>query len=394
MTTLPRLPPLFRGSGASSQQQTAPIKYQTPVVPIGRNISVFPQNQNIQLQGIKEITLRKYESYVSQIRQLDRNFNLSFRKLDQGTSRTISRLVDTVSALSSEMQQLKNQSTILSRKLKNITQVHSQIVKEGLQSFLKPLDEAFASFGKEFEGSQNNIETLFNSHENKINTVLETYKAIYPITKSIVDVRESVNELIKVHKNAFENFQDAKTEVLISINEKYKSATLEIKSRFQNLASKIQIMEERSSKTFDFTQEYFNDSQAAQLELRTMFNQTIEKTQNEFKERINSLRDNVSSTIQTQYSSIDSIRNMLSQNTEFVNEIKKQKVKEFQNTNSPSRVSLRPDIELLKKKCDELELEYEKMMQNQPKKQRIFHQSLPDGSVKTLVINEDGTATV
>ena len=85
-STLPRLPAKYRGFGSTTPMNPIDRKYtHAQTQQISNKVFqpskiVKKKSSNLRLQGIKEAAMRKYETYLSQIRQMERTFQLELKK--------------------------------------------------------------------------------------------------------------------------------------------------------------------------------------------------------------------------------------------------------------------------------------------------------------------------
>ena len=128
MSTLPHLPTLLRKTFAltqnsknspkaqisnSSLSQTLPSVNQnsnlaplsaTPNIPkTAQQVDSETQNQLIELQSLRDMSVKRYELNIYKIRSIDRNFNLNVKKIEQINARAIARVTDRISAYASEV---------------------------------------------------------------------------------------------------------------------------------------------------------------------------------------------------------------------------------------------------------------------------------------------------
>ena len=182
MSTLPRLPAKFRGltnGNGVPILSTSQLANKSPYFQSSRqtNSSLSSPNNsahshkstsvNHQLQGIRDAALKKYEAYNSQLRQMERNFQLDIKKSEQQSTRNLSKLIDLISSLSSEMFQLNNQSNLLKNKIDFLRNKLIETQSSGTETFLSPLKNGFDAFGQEFEEALRNINTLFSNLDNR-----------------------------------------------------------------------------------------------------------------------------------------------------------------------------------------------------------------------------------
>ena len=418
MSTLPRLPQMMRKVGAQSAMTRFQPTNQTPnnLPPVNpsspslnstfssvnstqktqQNTALQNQQQNLQIQQLREVTMRKYEQYVSQLRSLDRNFTLNMKKIEQNNTRAITRVIDSVSSLASEMQQLKNQSTLLQRKLKNITKMMEQTVKDGISRATQPLSDGFKAFGDEFTKAQNNVDTLFFGLENRTANILDSYKEIHPITQNVKDVEARLKELIDIHSNTLETMSVKKQEIHNMLDQQRNSVLQHIKEKTAALNVKINILEKRSSKALEQSQNVINDSQTSQFEMRKVFDDSLDASMREYKGKLDSVRSMVNDLSQIRFNHIDSLRNRMASSSEELSKTRHKTMKQMVEGQTVTRTSLRPEIEKLEKRCKEIE---EKLISKGivtpvQKGVREYSMTLEDGTVKKINVLEDGTVVV
>ena len=422
MSTLPRLPQMMRKVGAQSQMSRQPPTALPPVNPQPasslsstfnpqNNTTLVPvqfnstapqqsalqtQQQNLQIQQLREVTMRKYEQYVSQLRALDRNFTLNMKKIDQNNTRAITRVTDSVSSLYSEMQQLKNQSVLLQRKMKSITKMMDQTLKDGIVRATKPLSDGFKTFGEEFQKAQGNVDTLFFGLENRTATILDTYKDISPITQTVKDVENRIKELIQAHTNTLGALEQGKNEINQMLEQQRNNVLHQINDRTAALNAKINILEQRSAKALDQSQNVINESQTSQFDMRKLFDESLDISMKGYKQKLESVRNSVTDLAQTRFNQIDELRNRMAQASEKLSKAKHKTMKQMVETKTVTRTSLRPEIDKLKQRCDEMEKILQEKGIQKPKKEgtRMFYMTLDDGTLKYINVLEDGSVVV
>ena len=422
MSTLPRLPQMMRKVGAQSQMSRQPPTALPPVnpnstsslsstfnnqnttslVPVQLGSTAPPQSalqtqqQNLQIQQLREVTMRKYEQYVSQLRSLDRNFTLNMKKIDQNNTRAITRVTDSVSSLYSEMQQLKNQSVLLQRKMKNITKMMDQTLKDGIVRATKPLSDGFKTFGEEFQKAQGNVDTLFFGLETRTATILDAYKDISPITQTVKDVENRLKELLQSHTNTLSTLDQSKAEINHMLEQQRNSILQQIKDRTAALNAKINILEQRSAKALDQSQNVINESQTSQFDMRKLFDESLDISMKAYKQKLESVRNSVTELAQTRFNQIDDLRNRMAQASEKLSKAKHKTMKQMVETKTVKRTSLRPEVEKLKKRCEEMEKILEEKGIKKTKKEgtRMFYMTQEDGTLKYINVLEDGSVVV
>ena len=404
MSTLPKLPHLLKLSNqySSSNQQNTNFDHQN-VVPYQQQLSGFPPlNSNKQrnsvafsfeVQNVRELTLRKYESYVSQLRGLDRAFTLAMKRLDQNKTRNLARISDSVSSVVSEVQQLKNQSVILSRKLKNIAKLQEQVGTDGIANALKPLHEGFKGFTTEFEKAQGNVETLFSNLENKVGTCIQSYQNIFPITNNVTDMRSVLDDIIGDHNNTADLFNSAREEIYQLLEEQRIRINGGIRERLLNINSRIEILEQSSGKALEQSQKVISDSQTSQFEMRKVFDKEMETTLSSFKSNLEDIRSLISELAQSRFNQLDTIRQRLAASAEKVAKIKHKNMKQMMSANEKPRISVQSEINELRERISKIEKQLaERGVQTTPRPYaRMFYSVNDDGSVSYITVTSDGT---
>ncbi|EAX92945.1 hypothetical protein TVAG_489840 [Trichomonas vaginalis G3] len=420
MSTLPKLPNILRKVGVTSTaakgnqsstsnlpQTSSPLSnplptIQTPSPPANQPLpktgpsAAQIQSQNVQIQNLRETTLRKYEQYVSQLRQLDRNFSLNMKKIEQANSRAITRVVDSVSSLASEIQQLKNQSTLLQRKLRNISKMQEQTQKDGITRAIKPLSDGFTAFETEFDKAQSNVDKLFFGLETRTGNLLDSYKAISPITKTVKDFQARLAELTQSHQNTVDTLNISKAEIRELLDQQRNHVLQTINDKTAALSGRIAILEQRAAKALDQSQGVISDSQTAQFEMRKVFDQSLDNSMKSYKQRLDEVRGLITDLAQTRFNQIDDLRNRLATASEELSKAKHKNMKQMIETKTVARTSLRPEIDRLKAKCEELEkiLEEKGKLNNKPREVRMYHMVQEDGTIKYINVLADGTVVV
>lgn len=422
MSTLPKIPNLLRKVGvtskaaqniASTTNAVVPPPTSSPPVQLPQIQTSSPppaqplpktgpsaaqiQSQNVQIQNLRETTLRKYEQYVSQLRQLDRNFSLNMKKIEQANSRAITRVVDSVSSLASEIQQLKNQSTLLQRKLRNISKMQEQTQKEGIASAIRPLSDGFKAFESEFDKAQSNVDKLFLGLESRTGNLLDSYKAISPITKTVNDFQARLSELAQSHQNTVETLNISKAEIRELLDQQRTHVLQQISDKTAALSNRISILEQRAAKALDQSQGVISDSQTAQFEMRKVFDQSLDNSMKSYKQKLEEVRSLISDLAQSRFNQIDDLRNRLATASEELSKAKHKNMKQMVESKTAPRTSLRPEIERLRAKCEELEkqlAEKGKSANKPPREVKMYHQVQNDGTIKYINVLADGTVVV
>ena len=340
--------------------------------------------------------MRKYENFVSQLRQLDRNFTLNMKKIDQNNNRAITRVTDSVSSLASEMQQLKNQSVLLQRKLKNISKMMEQTTKDGITRATKPLSDGFKAFGEEFTKAQGNVDTLFFGLETRTANVLETYKSVSTITQTVKDLELRIKELNEAHQSTNESLDLCKAEVRMMLDQQRTNILQQINDRTAALAVKIGILEKRSAKALDQSQNIINESQTSQFDLRKVFDESLDNSMKAYKQKLEGVRTAIQDLASTRFNQIDSLRNRMAAASEELTQAKLRSMKQMVEAKTVARTSLRPEIEKLKARCDEMEKILSEKGAFPQKKNgvRVYCMVQDDGTTKYINVLEDGTVVV
>lgn len=407
MSTLPKLQHLFkipsqynpanRTNQNYDQQTVVPYQQQQVGFPTlnsnkQRNVVAF----NFEVQNIRELTLRKYESYVSQLRNLDRTFTLAMKKFDQNKTRGLARIGDNVSSIMSEVQQLKNQSLLLNRKLKNISKLQEQIGNDGVTNVLRPLQEGFKGFSDDFERVQRNVETLLSNMENRVGTCIQTYQSIFPITKDVVDVRSVLDDLVGDHNNTTDIFSATQEEIEQLLEEQRSRINSGIRERLLNITSRIQILEHSSGEALEQSQRVISDSQTSQFEMRKVFDKEMETSLTSFKSKIENIRNRINELAQSRFNQLDAIRQRLVASAGEVSKLRHKNMKQMMSTNEKPRISIQPEINELKERISKIEKQIaERGIQTSDKPHtRKFYSVNDDGSVSYITVTSDGTVLV
>ncbi|KAK8838204.1 hypothetical protein M9Y10_035624 [Tritrichomonas musculus] len=423
MSTLPRLPAKFRGltnGNGVPILSTSQLANKSPYFQSSRqtNSSLSSPNNsahshkstsvNHQLQGIRDAALKKYEAYNSQLRQMERNFQLDIKKSEQQSTRNLSKLIDLISSLSSEMFQLNNQSNLLKNKIDFLRNKLIETQSSGTETFLSPLKNGFDAFGQEFEEALRNINTLFSNLDNRVKMVQKDFDIIKFINSEITNINELITDLQKGLQDNSSQLLYIRDELDETLNCQQVNTTKRLQDRMSTLRSRIDNLEQDAFQSLNKSQNVIADSQTAQYEMRELFNNSMNVITSSFKSKINESKKSLFDLQQTRFEQIDTIHSRLSKTSESIAKMRKKKLKNVSQNQSSKNQSLQPEIDKLTKKVEDLENQLNRKMtsrksqtkksdskskknKNAPNKGvRIFYNIQENNNIEIIIVDEDG----
>lgn len=415
MSTLPRLPAKYRGfaNGTGFPQLGSKTHFQPPrqansaLSPTTSSVTHTrqPTSVNYQLQGIRDIALKKYEAYNSQLRQMERNFQLEIKRSDQQTTRNLSKIVDLISSLQSEMSQLNNQSNLLKNKIDVLKNKQIETQTTGVETMLSPLKNGFDAFGREFECALKNINTLFSNLASRVKHVQQDFNSTKSINSEVTEINELIKNLQKSLQNNSTQLVSIQKEFDNTINIQKENVTKKIQDKMSALHSRIENLEQCSFQILNKSQNVISDMQASQYDMRGLFNSSMNITANSFKSKLNDSKRSLFELQQNRFEQIDAVRSRLSNTSDSISKMRKQKLRNVIDDQSSNRHSLKPEIERLTKKVEELEsqldqklgvnksdkknIKAKKNRSDQKKGVKLFY-NLDGGDVKVIIVDENG----
>lgn len=423
MSTLPRLPAKFRGltnGNGVPILSTSQLANKSPYFQSSRqtNSSLSSPNNsahshkstsvNHQLQGIRDAALKKYEAYNSQLRQMERNFQLDIKKSEQQSTRNLSKLIDLISSLSSEMFQLNNQSNLLKNKIDFLRNKLIETQSSGTETFLSPLKNGFDAFGQEFEEALRNINTLFSNLDNRVKMVQKDFDITKFINSEITNINELITDLQKGLQDNSSQLLYIHDELDETLNCQQVNTTKRLQDRMSTLRSRIDNLEQDAFQSLNKSQNVIADSQTAQYEMRELFNNSMNVITSSFKSKISESKKSLFDLQQTRFEQIDTIHSRLSKTSESIAKMRKKKLKNVSQNQSSKNQSLQPEIDKLTKKVEDLENQLNRKMtsrksqtkgsdskskknKNAPNKGvRIFYNIQENNNIEIIIVDEDG----
>lgn len=366
---------------------------------------VKKKSSNLRLQGIREAAMRKYETYLSEIRQMERTFQLEMKKTDQQSNRTLSRFADTIAALNSEMSQLINQSKMISKKLAVIRKRQEEASSTGLANCIAPMKGGFAEFGNEFNKACENIDSLFQNLSTRVRVVRKDYLAIKPFTRTVHSFEADIEKLSNLAKQNELNLFSAQEELTSLVADQRTLLVQKLNDKMKGLGVQIETLEKRAFEAFSQSQGVVADSQNSQYGMRLLFDRTMDQLKSAFKDDVSGLKRGISELNEHRFCQMNEIRARMAAMKQSLIKVRKERVKHTiadPDDRLRGRVSLQPEIDALKRKCDELE---ERLRQRNGKKNgtstkksvktvkgmRCFTNIDEKGFAKVIFVDENGT---
>lgn len=404
MSTLPRLPAKFRGfgngSGAGFTSQLGNKTYFQPTRTTNSSLSPTsnsvlhsrkPTSVNYQLQGIRDAALKKYEAYNSQLRQMERNFQLEIKRAEQQSTRSLTKILDLISSYSSEITQLNNQSELLKKKIDTLRNRQFEIQSSGIGTMLSPLKNGFDAFEHEFDEALQNINTLFSNLTSRVKTVQKDFDSTKSINQEISNIDEQIKVLQKGLQNNSTQLFCIQEEFENNINCQRTDITKLIQDQMAALRARVENLEQSSYQSLNKSQSVIGDTQTSQYEMREMFTNSMNIITGSFKSKINDSKRLLFDLQQSRFEQIDAIRSRLSKTNDSITKMRKKKLKNAIENQPIDHKSLQPEIDKLTKKVEELECQLNKKLTDKNGNQNETKQnkSVPKNGVR-LFYNIDG----
>lgn len=353
-----------------------------------------------QLKITRKGAQQCFDSYMSKIRQVERNITLVKRRMEQKARATTSKTSESISSLYSEILQLNNMHNILKRKIDTVNKTTLKGTQKGLKKATKILDKDFHEFDSDFNESLSNIETLVKNLETKVQSIKKCLSSFNTFPSSV-----SANEAKIKEINADHNFNVEKLKAIeIELSEdSMNDQNIKLEQFDQRLKSlKLRIEELQNKTTFAFNQSQtaFVTAQTGTFELRSKFDKKMNKTMENFNTSIDDIKKQIKKLTKNKSKYIDETKDRIKKSKEMISKIQKKKLKKAADLDRNNDFSIKNQIKLMKQKVENMEqiLNDRKMnkisseSKNGLKKDNlaeIYYNVREDGSVKIMIVVGD-----
>jgi hypothetical protein len=313
-------------------------------------------NQEIlQTKMAQNDSRRKYEDYLSRIRELERSLLIDGRRADNEARRFVSQTLGDVSSLHSEIIRLKDQVLYFGRKITTAKRLLCQFRDTGMKPIIDPLQDGFTAFSEDFEKAINTIAGVFSSLNEKVQEILHVWEALRVLPMSVGTYGNSVDLLWSTHQECSRQLQELRTDLTELIEQGSSSITADLKKGTDLLKSRINVLEEQSRRVWSGSQEAISDVHSSEFELRGLFEKSIEVSSMKFRERLNQIRGEIHALRDERFAQMDSIRSQLASGSESIMKQRRRKTERAIERDVPARISRQGEITALGEKLKELE---------------------------------------
>ena len=408
MSTLPHLPTLLRKTAArvSGSKPTSPKQQLSQTLPPVSQPILPPkspkkeqpqidektQAQLTEMQNVREFSNKRYDSLLSKIRNIDRNFNLNVKKIEQINFRAKARVTDRVSSISSEIEQLKTQKINVERKMQLILKNQEQTESSGFDTIMKPFKKNFDDFEEEYNKTSSTLNTLIQGLESKTASIVSRYNSYALIPKRISEAESKVNDLIHDSSSTRDIYDASVKEVEENIKHQSYYVNEKINEVKSNLENRIRILEKRIESGKTRTENSAGESEDSRFKLKKDFYEKVEHVMKNQQKKINELKSIVTDLSNSRFAQIEEIKARIKESFARLSEVRHTNLKEWSKSTAPKRTSLRPEIDMLKDKCEEYEailrsknIDLESANKEPKEDFKLLYRVLDDGSVKLAI---------
>lgn len=308
-----------------------------------------------QLKTTRKGAQQQFDSYMSKIRQVERNIASTKRRMEQKAKQMASKTSESISSLYSEILQLNNTHNILKRKVDTIQKTALKSAKNGLKKAIKTLDDDFQSFKADFDESLSNVETLIQSLEGKVRIIKNCLSSFDSFQTDISIADFKIKEINKDHYLNVEKLKAIENELIEDTMNDQTSKIDQFNLRLRNLKARIKGLQQKTTLAFNQSQTAYVTAQTGVFELRSKFDKQMTQTQENFKFNIDDIKKQIKASTKSKYKYIDETNERIKKSREMIAKIQKRKLKKAAEFDQENDFSIKNQIKRIKQKVNDLE---------------------------------------
>ncbi|KAK8894769.1 hypothetical protein M9Y10_023206 [Tritrichomonas musculus] len=374
MATLPRFPPSASKTYSQFRPPIVCPRASNPVISslCDNNNNKFantlpPPNKIIntnnksdkcidnQIKATRKLAQQSFDSYMSKIRLIERNIANIKRRTEQRTKQTTTKTTESISSLYSEILQLNNTHNLLKRKVDTIQKSIQKNTQDGLNKATKALENDFQSFKLDFDESLSNVEALIKNLESKILLIKKDLSSLHFFQVELLDTNSKINEINVFHNCNIEKMKEIEFDLNEDMNNDQDLRIGQFQLRLENLNLRIESLQQKTQDAFNQSQMACETVQEGNFELRTKFDEQMDKIMENFKSSIKDIKQHILAMNDNKFIGIEKINEHVRKSKELLAMVQKQKIENAVNLNKTDTFSAKEEIKRIKRKVDQME---------------------------------------
>lgn len=346
-----------------------------------------------QLQTTRKEAQQCFDSYMSKIRQVERNITLAKRRMDQKAKQVISKTSDSISSLYSEILKLNNTHNILKRKIDTVHKTTLKGTKKGLKKAIRTLDNDFQEFRPDFDESLLNIETLVKNLETKIQTIKKCLASFNSFQHGVSENDSKIKKINRDHDFNIEKMKAIENELTEeSINDQ-NTKLEQFDQRLKNLQQRIEDLQQKATFAFNQSQAAYETAQTGTFEIRSKFDKQMNKTMKKFNSNIDDIKKQMQSLTERKYNFITETNERVKKSKEMIAQIQKNKLEKAAEVDQNDDFSFKNQINRIKQKVEDMEELLNEKLKSEANEDsskselaKIYYNINSDGGIKIMIV--------